>query len=626
MSFKQIEQMDKYNEFIQWGRKHPIQFCKLVLGIDLLDYQAYIISNTWVARVAVWVCSRNAGKSFIGAVYVMLRALLFPKLTICFLAPSAKQANDTFTKMEMIAKKNIESLLSLTDIFSNELVKNKADSDGFTHGAKGYTCELYNGSRIVTIVGTEKTAVGVRSNLNFYDEAGKVGREFFAHTEPFCAQNKNFKTGGNYDSEIYPQDVANQMIYASSAEDIDTHLWDVYKDCAIKMMMGDRDYFCADVNCEMPLHPKLYGKNVNPLLTQEQIDTDMKLNSAKATREYYNIFDRTGGTNSMIKRYAITRNEQEYIPVYESEKDTNSYVICFDPAATTDNSIVLVGKIYFDDKLNLWKGRLSNIFNLIEERADGSRGPMRKNEQLESLRKIILSFNGKNKEYDNIDFLVDIGAGGGGRQYAEDLWSNWRDRFGREHRGLIDLEDELSRQNEVKYPMAVDKCHMIEPKKMRQKLFESLVNVVEGDLIEFPVSLPKDRTFDVDGYQRELTKEEIKSFVEIDLMKEEITHFVKTKNPKDGSINYSLPPDLIRKMHDDRCYCFAMFCWWIDQLNRSDIYDNGKSSLDFSKVYGCYKGQSNNGGIVGGSAAFGGNRNRQALPFAGLKNPFGRRR
>jgi len=74
-------------------------------------------------------------------------------------------------------------------------------------------------------VGTEKTVLGERSNLNFYDEAGSIGPEFFTRTEPFATQSKDFKTGSGLNADILPKDIPNQLIYSSSAEDVNTVLF-----------------------------------------------------------------------------------------------------------------------------------------------------------------------------------------------------------------------------------------------------------------------------------------------------------------------------------------------------------------------------------------------------------------
>jgi len=103
-------------------------------------------------------------------------------------------------------------------------------------------------------------------------------------------------------------------------------------------------------------------------------------------REYYNIFDKTGGTDAMIKRYEITRNERDYLPEFEyrpiaDRSIPRHYAICFDPAAQMDNSFALVGEVYRDPQKG-WMGRIVNGQNLIDRLPDGTKKPLRTNEQL----------------------------------------------------------------------------------------------------------------------------------------------------------------------------------------------------------------------------------------------------
>lgn len=123
VNIRKQENFQRYNRLIQWGRKHPTRFIEKILGIQLLDYQKWIVMGTWTAEKAAWVCSRNAGKTFLGAVYLMTKAILFPQFKINIMNVSGRQSFDTFMKIEDIAKKNIASLLNTTDVFLMNLSK-----------------------------------------------------------------------------------------------------------------------------------------------------------------------------------------------------------------------------------------------------------------------------------------------------------------------------------------------------------------------------------------------------------------------------------------------------------------------------------------------------------------------
>ena len=125
----------------------------------------------------------------------------------------------------------------------------------------------------------------IRSQFNVYDEAGKISREFFALTLPFTVQNADFRMGGNLNTELYPRQLQNKNLLCSSAEGIDSELFDRYKIAFNKMLLGDPDYFVCDLDCSHSLHPFLNGKPAPALVTQDTIDDAFKTNPYRAQRE-----------------------------------------------------------------------------------------------------------------------------------------------------------------------------------------------------------------------------------------------------------------------------------------------------------------------------------------------------
>ena len=81
----------------------------------------------------------------------MTKGMLFNNYWAYMCSGNADQAQETFRKIEDIAKNNIESMTGLTDIFRNEIVINQANSDGFIRSPMGFTYKLYNGSFVKTL-------------------------------------------------------------------------------------------------------------------------------------------------------------------------------------------------------------------------------------------------------------------------------------------------------------------------------------------------------------------------------------------------------------------------------------------------------------------------------------------
>lgn len=140
-------------ESINFYRRNPCIAAEDLLGIQLLDSQKYILEETWNASHSVWVCSRNFGKSFLGAVFMILKAILYPNQAIYIISSVGDQAKETFNKIEEIilrAGKTAASIESLKDIVENEVARDN-QRDGFSHAMNGYKVAFWNGSEIFTL-------------------------------------------------------------------------------------------------------------------------------------------------------------------------------------------------------------------------------------------------------------------------------------------------------------------------------------------------------------------------------------------------------------------------------------------------------------------------------------------
>ena len=159
---KQKETFDKYCKILQWGRRNPTRFIEDFFKIELLDHQKWIIMSSWVPSTCIWLQARSSGKSFSVSPFMMARAFLLPNTNTYILAPTGSQAQETFTKMENVAKNNIASLIGVSSVFLDECVRQNSKADPFTHDKNSFHVELFNGSTINTLNSVAKNIVGVR--------------------------------------------------------------------------------------------------------------------------------------------------------------------------------------------------------------------------------------------------------------------------------------------------------------------------------------------------------------------------------------------------------------------------------------------------------------------------------
>lgn len=445
-----------------------------------------------------------------------------------------------------------------------------------------------------------------------FDECGFLSEEMMNVYGAFAIVNKSFKSGtdgnGNAIDSVrlrtLPKEIQNQLFYISSASSTDTKFYEFFKEFSKKMFMGDKRYFVAMITCDVPLHPTIHGKLMNPLYEKSIIDSELRTNPEKARREYYCQFTTDAGTNAIIKRGVITRNEEIRKPLLYNDTGDKKFVISYDPARSRDNSAILVGEIYdspLPDGTTEKKMRLVNSINLIDV-GKKIKSPMRTPDQIEYLKKLIVDYNGGADGYGNIiGIYIDAGSGGGGVNIADYLMEDWVDSGGIKHRGLIDAE--YSAAYVKRFPNAVNKLHLIEPSKYKSEMYEAMIELMTQDKISFTAPYDgKDCVTVFDINEEQLKKEKAKilsrlkkekvpedeleeklqeelsktqtvktktikldwqdkiALANMDALKEELVNMVR-KRRDSGKDSFELTPEKANKMHDDRAYtaCLASF-------------------------------------------------------------------
>lgn len=588
-------------ESIAYYRRNPCIACEDLLGIKLIDSQKYILQASWNKPHVLWCCSRNFGKSFLGAVFMILKAILYENQAIYIISSVGNQAKETFSKIEEIVLrigKTSASIRSLKDIVEKETTKTPNNKTGFSHGTAGFIVEFYNGSTIETLNSKPDNARSRRSSLVFFDEAAFCSDELIAVCEAFATQNTDFETSvdENFNPDTVKRKCPTQLVYASSQDDMSKIFYKHYKNFTKKMLAGDRDYLVVDMICDTAIKTYMNGKLYTPLLTQDKVDAAMKSNRTKALREYYNEPTRDGGVNQIIKWGTIRRNESFYLPQLTYKPNT-SICLALDPARTTDNSILAAMNITNDPDYG-YIGEIVNCTNLFD-RASKKGYKLDSNRQLKEIRKYLAMYNGQYNDYENIDsLLLDQGAGGGGvSTYADGLLNDWVGEDGRHHRGLIDASHEIYTGYKDLYPNAVDKLRLINPKKYRTKMVDELIELMDLGVIKFPYELkqdfismvktnPKTNEEYIDQY--ELTSKEIEALKNIDLMKIETTSIYKYENADKTTKSYALAKDKESIMHDDRFYVLIMLAHRLYELRRGQIITSKKEeTYDFTSAVEC---------------------------------------
>lgn len=552
---------------------------------------------SWNGKYNIWTCSRNFGKSFLISVFVMLKMLLYPNIRIYILSNVGNQAQETFLKLEDIAKQRINSIPSLKDIFINEVVKSN-NSDGFIHDKAGFRVSVFGGGTVFTLNSVPDNIRGKRAHVICFDESSFCSNELISTAMPFITQEADFKlsTDESFNLKLLRKEVPTQVIFASSAGSIDSRHAQLYKEYALKMVAGDSNYFVADIPCDIPLAPLVDGEPAPPLLTKSQIEDELRNNPDKAKREYFNKFQADGGESQIIKWAAIRRNENFTLPQLANHGN-DKFVLALDPARTTHNSILSAMKILYDEEIGYY-GEIVNCTNLIDL-GKRKKSPMKTPDQIKYIKQKILDYNGNADDYDNIEaVLIDSGAGGGGiSAFADNFLEDWEDDKGILHKGLIDPTHE-EYTNEVRnYPNAIQKLQLISPQKYKKQMVEELIELMRLDVIKFPkeyngkpeiaMTVEGKKENEVDIEYKSLSIEEQVALINIDIMKTETTSIHKFENLEKTNVRYALPKEKESLVSDDRFYTLIMLAHYLYGIRREEQLNRGKQDYDWATAPKC---------------------------------------
>ena len=630
MSTRKIEALQAIAMMQKYFQCNPVAGIDFWFNIELLDSQALAVQRTWNCPNSLIVATRGWGKSTVIDLETMMKDMCFCNYWTYIASGSGSQAEQTFTTLERIANDNIDTFAGSTGkIFKDEIKIKNAAGDGFSHSSNGFNYEVYNGSMTQTLNSNIDKKRGIRGNVIF-DESGFLSEEMMNVYSAFAIVNKSLKTGKDASGRsidpirqrTFATDIPNQKFYISSASSTDTKFYSLYRDFSKRQIMGDPDYCVLHIDCELAFRPTLHGEVIAPLLSRSTVESEMRTNPEKARREYYCQFTTEAGSDAIVKRGVITRNEETRKPVHCNETGNKKYGLFYDPARQMDNSFILVAEFYDyiqkDGTIDK-RAKIVNGVNLLDI-GKKIKSPMRTPDQVEYLKQMILDYNAGADGYENIvGIWIDAGSGGGGVNIADYLMADWETADGMIHRGLIDKE--FSADYVGRFPNAVDKVHLMSPSKYKSEMYEALIEMLTQDKISFTSTYDnKDylTIFDVDQEKLDAEREKIieklkknkklneKEFEEklqeeldkvqsvntktikldwkdkialanIDGLKEELVNMVRKKR-ESGKDSFELTPEKANKMHDDRAYTASMMGFALMEERRKLLLQRPKSN------------------------------------------------
>lgn len=616
---KQREIWDRYLKIIQWGRREPIRFVQDFIGLELTDYQKWLFCNMWVSRESIILCSRNTGKSFVCAPYIAARSLLFPNHKTYIVSNTSAQSAETMGKLESLAMGQIGSAVGLSNVFMENAKSANAKASPFTHGKEGSSVELFNGSEVHSLPAVPENIRGYRSSLTIIDEAAFVPKTLLDAVLPFASQNSNFITGKGLNTEIYPKQMPNQNIMLSSASDINSEMYAHYKEGFRQMLMGNRDFFVADLDWHISTAPFMNGKPMEPLVSPEVVEAAYKVDIFRAEREYGNIWSGENSKDCLVTRAALEKNSKPMYPVFENEGG-RKYIIAMDPSAKIDSAVIGVAELFRDEDRGLMI-KIVNCRNLLEVLANGEKMIIQRPEQIEILKKMICNYNNGTYTYDGIDQII-IDSGGGGFELSQFIMNEWRGPDHKMYPGFIDINDPYMKLRADDYPTNSDKLKLFNFKKSKTSGYEHCQQMLNQGLVILPKSLNARNEIEFDEetesgeirirYEKPSLKD-MDALIQIDLCKTELLNMEKQKKAN-GNIVFDLSSQAKSKNgHDDHCDVIMMLCDRLFELRAEEALEVEHPQEDFGKVFTQKHRNSNSR-----------NNDKRVNPFVNKNNPFRR--
>ena len=586
-SQRKIEEYAKFEKIINWGRKDPVHFAEEFFGIKLIDYQKWCFMESWDKPFALWLCSRGTGKTTLAAVYLQTKMLLIPNYNVFVSTNSLSQSIDCFKKIEDLALQRIPSFKTVTDIFLAEVEKSANSETGFLHNPAGHFFKLYNNSSLLTLSTNLNALRGKRGSV-YYDETSWQTREAMAATEHFADVDASFGLGVEKVHYFEPIQMPLQLLYASSAGDVTFPFYEKYVTFAKKMFIGDRNYFVCDINANTVVNfSTVDGEKIKSHLTQAQIDKAVDEDPELADRELFNKFRKDGGQNAVVKMDVLIRNSDVRPPLLFNDTGKKKFIFCYDPARNFDGSVLSIFQFMDNKEFGYWL-QLENVVSMVDINSK-NKTPLPMPQQLEIIKELMIKYNGERAaEWENIEFYIDAGSGGGGiSAVADQLMEGWTDKNGIKHRGIIDPKHKQYETARKTYTNAMPIVHLIDPQGYKKVIYDALQKMANLNLIKFTDYDNKDHIM-LDKKNGEFEKYELSfdeklALTNINLLKVETSYMCRYDTPN-GGVQYELAKDKKNTMHDDKAYTLAMGAYALAKLRREDLLQKPKTKRSLSSL------------------------------------------
>lgn len=255
---------DNFSEWVSYWRANPQLFVRDYLGINLHLYQKILLYLMQNVNYFMYIAARGQGKSFLVALFCIVRCILYPGTNIVLASGTKGQA------AKIISEKIVQ--------FYNNYPAVRFEIGNPKHiqvSMNDTSVTFPNGSKIAAATSNDNSR-GLRCNILIVDEFRMVKKEIVDKVlKPMLNVDRQPGFLSRPEYKDYPKE-DNKELYISSAWFKSHWIWDEFKKYVKEMVNGNKDYFVAVLPYQLSV---FHG-----LLSQKRVDNERSADN----------FDQTG--------------------------------------------------------------------------------------------------------------------------------------------------------------------------------------------------------------------------------------------------------------------------------------------------------------------------------------------
>lgn len=256
-------------------RSNPHRFAKDYLHLDLHLFQKILLVMMNYCATFVFIGSRGCGKSFLSAIFCVIRCILYPGSKICIASGTRGQSINVLEKIMMELKPNSPELAAEIDEKETQI--------------NGTNAKLvFKNTSYIKVVTATDSARGNRSNLLLIDEFRMVSKDVI---DTILRKFLTLKRMPPYRSLTKQERIAeyakerNKIMYLSSAYFMDHWSYLKSTDTCRMMLDENRSHFICGIPYQLSVVEGLLDAET---VQEEMLETDF--NEIKFSMEYESIF------------------------------------------------------------------------------------------------------------------------------------------------------------------------------------------------------------------------------------------------------------------------------------------------------------------------------------------------